>query len=256
MSGSGAVSTRRSPERIAARSRKSLVQARIGGDRIELGDGGRTVTRDGRLGLAQSRQQAITAGAVGGNLREILLGLGEFARSGQRGCGLKLCAKLRRPLILIVFPAAPAGDTGHEGNHQNQNEQAVFVPQPSHPFATDFLIDFVKDIGQAPVPGYVFGAAYIPPRRQTPKIALWRGQGKMPLPPLLTLVKAAIVGPEPRPFAPEHACSRMLAHCSIARTSRQTRRPDSSAIVPPSARDRSRSRPRFPARSARRPPSH
>ncbi len=60
---------------------------------------------------------------------------------------------LRSPLILIVFVAAPAADAGHHQHHGSENQGAIPVPDPPQALTPDFLIDFVKDIGQALVPG-------------------------------------------------------------------------------------------------------
>ena len=137
-----------------------LVDAHIGGDRIELRDRGGAVPRYRGFGLAQAGEHAIAAGAVGGNPGKSFSASANLPASASAEAASN-CAPTPQPLILIVFPAAPAGDAGHEHNHQNEDVQTVFVEQPLHPFATDFLIDFVKNIGQALVPGACRARLYI-----------------------------------------------------------------------------------------------
>ena len=107
-----------------------------------------------RLGLrelgggAQARENAIAGRRLGSDFGESGFRLGVFARFAQAERGLEGGAGGGGLLGLPVFIAAPGADRGDDQDGERNEVDAVTLPQLFQPFAADFLVHFVKNIGQ------------------------------------------------------------------------------------------------------------
>jgi hypothetical protein len=136
--------------------------------RAKRGIGGKLVKRlDGvprfdlrqRACRAHTRQHAVSSRCFGRHLGECSLRLGVFTYLTEGHRGFKVGARSRGSLGKPIFVAAPSTNSGDDQHSSRNQINAVPVPQLLELFAPDFLIDFVKDIGQEstparwPVPG-------------------------------------------------------------------------------------------------------
>src|SRR5206468_1691173 len=101
---------------------------------------------------AQAREMAIARCAVGDDLGKRGLGLAVLAAIGQRAGGFEGRAGLGRLLGLEPLVAAPRRDSRDHEDGRDRDIDAVAIPQLLQLLAPDFLIDFLKDIGQRTVP--------------------------------------------------------------------------------------------------------
>jgi hypothetical protein len=75
-----------------------------------------------------------------------------FAGIGKADGLLECQTDFASLLGLPVFVAAPSPDAGDHKDTGRDEQIAVAIPQLFEPFATDFLVDFLKDIGHEPTP--------------------------------------------------------------------------------------------------------
>src|SRR5690349_1663996 len=127
----------------------NLTDAIVCGDRIVSCDGGFAVGGREFGGFAQTRKYAIARRAVGGELGERCRCFRMLA--GFRKCDrlLKRCARKRGLLRLPPLVTAPAADAYNDDDAGRNEVNAVALPQLFEPFAADFLINFMENIGHA-----------------------------------------------------------------------------------------------------------
>src|SRR5262245_18709737 len=95
---------------------------------------------------------AIAGGAIGHDLGEGRLGLAMLAGLGERSGGLESGARLGR---LFGFPpaiAAPSRNRSHDQYGRRHRVVAVALPQLFELLASDFLVDFLEDVGHETLP--------------------------------------------------------------------------------------------------------
>ena len=136
-----------------------LVDAAIGRDGV--------VDRNSRLGILLSERSrlthlakhAVACRSVGGDLGERRLGflvltlLAEQCRGVERGAGFGGL------LGFVPLITAPAADRGDEQHRQRNDQDAVAIPQLLDLLATQFLINFIENIGHEASPAPAATAA-------------------------------------------------------------------------------------------------
>ena len=98
-------------------------------------------------GGAKARQHAIAGRRFGGDFGESGFGFGVLALLAQRQCGFECGAGGGGFLGFPIFIAAPGADPGDDQDGERDDVDAVAFPQLLQPFAPDFLVNFLKNIG-------------------------------------------------------------------------------------------------------------
>src|SRR5262245_65988231 len=118
----------------------------------------------------------ITGRAVGGDLGKSRLGLAAFAGFGERAGGLESGAALGGLLALPPHIAAPGRNRRDQQNGCGDGIIAVAVPQLLELLSTDFLVDFLKDVGhERPRPIPALARTH---RSEANSLSMWHRQGK------------------------------------------------------------------------------